>query len=172
MQIRKQRGLKKLYILLIVFVAPVIVSSILYNFHGYFNLKTTNHGVLLKQVVDAEYLYSWMPENNLKKWRVIFVDNGSCDDDCKKVDYQLHQMQKALGEKAERVQVLQLDGRSAPLARLQQALSLEEKQDFAVNNKIYLVDPAGNLFMYYPATTNPMNVLKDMKKVLEVSQIG
>jgi hypothetical protein len=172
MQIRKQRRSKKLYFLLAVFILPVIFSAILYNFHGYFNLKTTNHGALLKQPVNAEYLYAWQQDGKQKKWRVIYVDNGNCDDSCKKVDYQLHQMQKALGKESERVQVMLIDGRSAPLERLKQTLSSQEQPDFAVNNKIYLVDPIGNLFMYYADSTNPMNVLKDMKKVLEVSQIG
>jgi hypothetical protein len=172
MQIRKQRGSKKLYLLLVVFIVPIIISSILYNFHGYFDLKTTNHGALLKQPVNAEYLYSWQQDGAQKKWRVIYVNNGDCDDSCKKVDYQLRQMKKALGKETDRVEVMLIDGRSAPLARLKQSISSEEQHDFAVNNKIYLVDPIGNLFMYYADNTDPMNVLKDMKKVLEVSQIG
>ena len=46
------------------------------------------------------------------------------------------------------------------------------QKDFVMQHKIYLVDPLGNLFMYYADTTDPMNVLKDLKRVLEVSQIG
>ena len=46
----------------------------------------------------------------------------------------------------------------------------EDKQ--LLKSKIYLVDPLGNGFMYYSATVNPLDILKDLKQVLKVSQIG
>ena len=36
----------------------------------------------------------------------------------------------------------------------------------------YLIDPAGNLMMTYPAVNDPASILSDMRRLLKVSQIG
>ena len=54
--------------------------------------------------------------------------------------------------------------------RVQIQCMKEDKQ--LLKSKIYLVDPLGNGFMYYSATVNPLDILKDLKQVLKVSQIG
>jgi hypothetical protein len=58
------------------------------------------------------------------------------------------------------------------LPRPQIAWARNDGHDTLQNHSIYLVDPIGNVFMYYPDATNPMNILKDLKHVLGVSQIG
>ncbi len=172
MQAHSRRSNKKLIMLLAVFILPILTSTFLFYFHTHFNFKTTNHGVLVKQPVDVEYLYAAMQDGTEKKWRVLYVDKGICDAACEKTGYQLHQIQKALGKEGGRVHVILMGGQYTQLEKLQQALVQQTQGAFLVTNKIYLVDPLGNLFMYYPSDTNPMNVLKDLKKVLEVSQIG
>lgn len=149
-------------IVLVIFVFPVVTGSLLYHFHHLFKFKTLNHGVLLSTPVDVKFLYA----DTQKKWRIIYVDDGVCNEQCKKLDFLLHQVQKALGKNQNRVEVLQLNRNLPSVNRLQGLLAQP------VGNKIYLVDPLGNLFMYYLATDDPVNVLKDLKKVLEVSQIG
>ena len=37
---------------------------------------------------------------------------------------------------------------------------------------LFLMDPLGNLMMWYPSGFDPYHVKKDMKKLLNVSQIG
>lgn len=37
---------------------------------------------------------------------------------------------------------------------------------------VYIVDPLGNLVFFYALDTNPKLILKDLKKLLKVSQIG
>jgi hypothetical protein len=39
-------------------------------------------------------------------------------------------------------------------------------------NHLYLVDPLGNIFMYYQKDFNPKGLKKDIKKILKVSRIG
>ena len=98
-----------------------------------------------------------------KKWQIILVPGNQCDKECEKTFYLLNQVKKALGKNSPRVIVERKS--------LESSLSFIQK-DFIAQHKIYLVDPLGNLFMYYADTTDPMNVLKDLKRVLEVSQIG
>ena len=157
--------------ILAAFIIPAVISWGLYRYHDYFQLGTTNHGTLLNPPVKAEYLYS---DGNARKWRIIQVSGDLCDAACIKTDYQLRQLQKALGKDRDRVQVVLMGPHYAPLQKLQSTIGSDKisKAQFAVNNKIYLVDPDGNLFMYYSSDASPMHILKDVKKVLEVSQIG
>lgn len=76
----------------------------------------------------------------------------------KKINHQLGQVKKALGKDQPRVDIL--------VVPYDVRMARQQKQ------KIYVSDPIGNVFMFYPDNTNAMNVLKDVKKVLEVSQIG
>jgi hypothetical protein len=39
-------------------------------------------------------------------------------------------------------------------------------------NRLYLVDPLGNLMMSYPAEAKPKGILEDMKRLLRLSQVG
>jgi len=166
------RGRKKLFLVLFIFMLPVIASGILFHYHTHFRLKTLNHGTLLSSLIDVQYLYAKMQGGEQKKWRVIYVSGNVCDVQCKQIDHQLRQVQKALGKDSNRVNTVWLGGKYAELAKLKGSFAQQGHPDFSTNNKIYLVDPLGNLFMYYSDDINPMNVLKDLKRVLEVSQIG
>jgi hypothetical protein len=161
-----QKTYKQLFIMLFIFVIPIIISWILFHYHTYFHLKTLNHGTLISSPIDVKYLYSETESAQQKKWRIIFVANETCDNPCREIDHQLKQVQKALGKDSDRVNTLLLNNKNKQLTKLQTTLHVDP------NNKIYLVDPLGNLFMYYASDENPMNILKDLKRVLEVSQIG
>jgi len=38
--------------------------------------------------------------------------------------------------------------------------------------RTYIIDPLGNLMMYYPPGGDPKDMLKDLLRLLKVSQIG
>jgi hypothetical protein len=158
----------KLYFLLAVFILPVIFSSVLFHYHDYFHFKTKNHGNLVNPPINADYLYT---ASQQKKWRIVYINGGTCDPACADISKQLTQVKKALGKDEPRVDVLLLKG-NAYYEPLTIAFQQHTKNNFNVKNKIYLVDPQGNLFMYYESNTNPMDVLKDLKHILGVSQIG
>lgn len=162
---RKMRT--KLYIVMIIFALPMLASWLLYQYHGYFRFKTSNHGQLIQPLIQANYF----AKDNDKKWRILYVSQINCDEQCKKIDYDLHQIQIALGKDQKRVVILRCDDSQKIIKQLQDDLAKQES-GVVVQNKIYLIDPLNNVFMYYLDTVNPMNILKDIKKVLEVSQIG
>jgi hypothetical protein len=84
--------------------------------------------------------------------------------------HNLRQVKLALGKNSLRVNVTFID---APVPKEWiKAFGLRYKNKFSVSDKIYLMDPEGNILMYYPSHTDPMNILKDLKHLLEVSQIG
>jgi cytochrome oxidase Cu insertion factor (SCO1/SenC/PrrC family) len=39
-------------------------------------------------------------------------------------------------------------------------------------DNIYLVDPLGNLMMYYPSDADPRGMIQDLQRLLKYSQIG
>jgi len=146
---------KKRYILallLLIFIFPLAGSVVLYYYHDSFSFNTVNHGTL---VVPPHPVHSPLPAMYSRQWQIVFITGGPCDTDCKLIAHSLQQMIKVLGKDADRVAFAQVNHWS----------SLQAKQ-------IYLIDPQTNLFMYYPSNTNPIHILKDLKRVLEVSQIG
>jgi hypothetical protein len=40
------------------------------------------------------------------------------------------------------------------------------------SERIYVIDPLGNLMMFYAADTKPKGMLEDMKRLLRLSSIG
>lgn len=153
----RKKNYTPLFFLMIIFVLPVMMGWFLYYERARFQFNTINHGILVNPPLNVESLYSPLQNGSEKKWRMIYVNDGTCNQPCKTMLYDLHQIQKALGKDSERVLVLSVNGKD--IKKLE-------------SNRVYLVDPLGNLFMYYPNTTDPMNILKDMKHVLGVSQIG
>jgi hypothetical protein len=148
-------------LLILIFIIPLILSRALYDYHSYFHLKTTNHGTLIDPPIG-------MPKT--KKWQIIYISSGHCDQFCLTMRHNLRQVKLALGKNSLRVNVTFID---APVPKEWiKAFGLRYKNKFSVSDKIYLMDPEGNILMYYPSHTDPMNILKDLKHLLEVSQIG
>jgi len=51
-------------------------------------------------------------------------------------------------------------------------LKLHDAPPEANKDRFYVIDPAGNLMMSYPATADPNIMKKDIKRLLKASQIG
>jgi len=51
-------------------------------------------------------------------------------------------------------------------------LKLKDAPKEAEVDRIYMIDPAGNLMMSYPASAEPKQINKDIRRLLKASQIG
>jgi hypothetical protein len=51
-------------------------------------------------------------------------------------------------------------------------LALKDVPAEAQLNRVYVIDPAGNLVLSYPSTAEPNSINKDIKRLLKTSQIG
>ena len=51
-------------------------------------------------------------------------------------------------------------------------LDLPDAPTDAKLDRLYIIDPTGNLMMSYPATADPSIIKKDIKRLLKTSQIG
>ncbi len=164
MQMKKRKYIQ-LILLILVFIFPAILGALLYFYHAHFQFKTTNHGILVNPPMIMQTMH--MKAIIGKKWLVIYVPGIPCDKHCHHIQHSLNQVKLALGKDSDRVNVILAD------SVMQSELStVFDKAHFIVTQKIYLIDPIGYLFMYYSSDTDPMHLLKDLKHVLEVSQIG
>jgi hypothetical protein len=57
-------------------------------------------------------------------------------------------------------------------ARPKPLLACLPPRDPASSERVYLIDPLGNLMMSYAADAKPKGMLEDMKRLLRLSQIG
>ncbi|OQW93264.1 MAG: hypothetical protein BWK79_12080, partial [Beggiatoa sp. IS2] len=126
------------------------------------------------------------------RWTLLTVSPADCTSACEQNLYKMRQIRIALNQDVQRVQrvlLAQDKSRLTNLAKLQAEYqgtlwltgdaetltTLLQKLDALTTNipdKIYLLDPLGNLLMYYAADTDPKGLLKDLQRLLKLSRIG
>jgi cytochrome oxidase Cu insertion factor (SCO1/SenC/PrrC family) len=170
--------------------------------HGWRPGGTTNRGVLIQPprplalpggLVDA----TGEPLNQAflgGKWTLIYIDTAACEAACREKLYYMRQVRLSLGEDLRRVQRLFLatgdanetglqqvlaDYPDMAMARLSSAQAAEIAPEFGVEGvpmegagNIYLVDPLGNLMMYYRPDADPRGMIQDLQRLLKYSHIG
>jgi hypothetical protein len=175
----------KLILIFAISLFPALCGWFLFHYRDHFQFKTLNRGTLISPAVQDSDLQ--VNNNPQKLWQIVYAPNGCCDAQCQKTMYTLHQLRKVLGKDGKRVALTlvipqacsktdshdfnKIEFNQANYTRLQNILT-EQHKTVSPDNKIYLIDPLNNVFMYYSSTVDAMNILKDMKRVLEVSQIG
>lgn len=121
------------------------------------------------------------------QWRVIVFGSNRCDDpQCVKSLYKTRQVHIALGKDADRMTRLYIaPEKPAPSSELETEHPgiywLNADQDHVQTtlglkqwpeNRIFIVDPLGNLIMGYQVDQSGGDLLNDLKKLLKASNIG
>jgi cytochrome oxidase Cu insertion factor (SCO1/SenC/PrrC family) len=124
------------------------------------------------------------------KWTFLYLQQGRCDDECHRHLYDTRQVRLALDREMNRVQRVFIgDSDCCDLKELQAAhpdlltirsspadeplLALLPMDSAAVNShRVYLIDPLGNLMMFYAPEAKSKGMLEDMKRLLRLSSIG
>jgi cytochrome oxidase Cu insertion factor (SCO1/SenC/PrrC family) len=137
------------------------------------------------------------PDFLRRKWTLLYVQQGPCAERCRTRLYETRQVRLALDRDMDRVQrVFIADGdccdfqflheqhpdliavRMSPAAAPLLALLPRRGSDSdsaggdATAQRVYLIDPLGNLMMSYAPGAKPKGLLEDMKRLLRLSQIG
>jgi hypothetical protein len=182
---RRQRTL--LVGLALLFFAPIGLSFYLYYGHSTLQpLGRVNHGTLIEppRALPAGAIPSG-------KWTLLYVGPGDCGATCQRKLYETRQVRLALDRDLPRVQrvfvasgaccddtflktqhpdLLTLHANEeAPLLAV---LPTFEGQAPLTADRVYVVDPLGNLVMDYDADAKPKGLLEDMKRLLKLSHIG
>lgn len=153
--------------------APVVLGTLAY-WSGWSVGRPGNYGELLPPRVVAGPALDGLRG----KWVLVSFDAAACDAYCEKKLYYMRQARRAQGKEMERVERLWVltDG-GAPRADLVGEGIRWTSVRFEgfpgdVRDHIYVVDPLGNLMMRFPRDPEPSKMLKDVKRLLRLSQIG
>jgi cytochrome oxidase Cu insertion factor (SCO1/SenC/PrrC family) len=162
---------------------------------------TTNRGNLVHParplVMPADLMAGDRPLNVFLQglWTLVYIGDSDCDAVCNENLYKMRQVRAAQNENMKRVQTLYLmqgERMSDSLAQLVQEeypnltvvpVSAAQAENIAPffliedtamqqAERVYFVDPLGNLMMYYEAGADPGGMLKDLGKLLKFSRIG
>jgi len=180
----------QLLLIALVFLGPLVLATWLY--FGGSALQPagrTNHGELLQPLINIRDVLPESPihEHNDGHWLLIYPNSAVCDAGCEFALYTLRQSRLMLGKEMGRLVRVFLYGESAPdtvyLADEHAGLITLSDSGFStlLNNKrpseltaggYYLVDPLGNLVMYFPPDIEPGDMVADIKRLLKFSRIG
>lgn len=180
------------------FVAWVMHNS---SEQGWRPQGTTNRGALVHPArplaLPEEMMIAGQSANDFLqgRWTLLYIGDADCDAVCNENLYKMRQIRTAQNENMRRIQQLYLvrdEAIPAPLT----ALLANDYKDTAVTlmaadqvqqiapyflidgvsmqaaERVYIIDPLGNLMMYYPPDADPGGMLKDLKKLLKYSKIG
>lgn len=180
-----------------IFLGPLLLASIWYaNVDEWRPGGHVNHGQLIAPARPVEHfsLHAFSGEPLTTdvlhgKWTFLLLAGKDCDLYCQADLFKVRQAHQMLGKESDRVQrifvLLDPDAREAwaprliehphmlavtgSSAELSEALSV-----FGANHRpgVYLVDPLGNLMMHYDDQSTTKGMVKDLKRLLKVSQIG
>lgn len=185
----KTSGRPQLLLIAAVFLGPLVVAAWMYYGGQLRPEGRSNAGALLEPIVNlaeavpASRLATSAPE----QWILLYANAYECATDCELALYRLRQSRLMLGKDMGRVARVFLHGDTPPdrvlLGKQHEGLItlseqgllrfLERKRPASLpNGGLYLVDPLGNLVMYFPPDLDPKKMVGDIKHLLKVSRIG
>ncbi len=186
----KKRSLKSLWLIVVLTVAPVVASYLLYY------LWRPEHTVNYGELIEARPL----PDPSLKlanggpfrlsqlkgRWALVTIDAAACDVNCERKLVYTRQLRLTQGKNMDRIErVWLVTDAAAPSAKaaaeqpgLVTAYATPElvaafpAAPGAAVDYIYLMDPLGNLMMRFPRDPDPKRMIRDLTRLLKASQIG
>lgn len=187
-----RRNSARLHLVLIaaVFFGPLLVAAWLY-YGGYFadSLGRSNHGALLEPILNLE---DELPDSPLHgpgngSWTLLYAHSGACAEACRDALYTTRQARKMLGKEMDRLQRVFLHGSTPPdtVFLAAEHPGLITIDDASLNGLLenkrpeelpaggyYLIDPLGNLVLYFRPDIEPSDMVDDIKRLLKLSRIG
>ena len=187
---KKGKGRTQLLLLAIVFLGPLALATWLYfSGQGLVPEGRSNNGVLLQPLVNLPEAVPGSPlhGHNDGHWLLIYANAGACNEPCEYSLYTLRQSRLMLGKEMDRLVRVFLHGDTPPDTVLMAAEheGLVTIQDAMLGDLLearrpadeeaggyYLVDPLGNLVMYFRPDIDPQAMVDDIKHLLKLSRIG
>ena len=198
MQTRKKNSLI-IGVITLAFLSPLLVAWWSLNFTDVIAAGgKSNHGELIdppRPLADMP-LHDPVAARDYRlhgKWNLIYLSD-QCGETCLDNLYRMRQIHAAMDKHSLRVQrvllLLEQDtaglkplltqyagqriiktGRTAR-AGLIPVFKLGADDKPLLTNRLYIIDPRGNLMMSYPPAVDPRGIIKDLKKLLKASRIG
>ncbi len=169
------------------------ISTWMY-FSGYVPEGRTNNGKLILPPLDFTTLsltntgMAFGTEELDGRWALMIVPDENCTEDCEQMLYLSRQVHVALGRESDRVVRLfvQAEGADQNPEVVKEHPAMEwlntdliqtrnyllQKAKEQKGSHLYIVDPLGNIMMHYTVENTGNDILRDMQKLLKLSQIG
>lgn len=190
-----RRSLWPLWAMVAIFAAPVLAAWFFYFYPQYLPEQRSNRGELIDPVVtlpeapglrtaageplDRERLFG--------RWTLVYLAGGPCAEDCLARLRDLRQIRLALGEGSQRVDrllILTSGADAAEMSRLTgrfDGLQVAEARGPFLDallaqlgpeplDRVYLLDPMGQLMMRYAQDAPAKDTLRDMERLLKASK--
>ena len=192
----RSRNLRMLAVLAGLFLLPLASAFWMYYGTDWRPTRTINHGELISPVrsLPATHLQPAVTPDAApaelfhRKWSLVYVGDGRCEDACRQALYVMRQTRLSLNSEMSRVDrvflatsqccareflahehpgLLVLDATGTEANSLLGVFPVNEREQ-----SLFVVDPLGNLMMRYDVRQNPKGLLQDLKKLLSLSHIG
>ena len=174
---------KEFWMLLAMFILPIAFGTLFFYANpNYFSESTVNYGELVRPVIATE-------EGDIEIdggaslqgiWTMVYV-SSRCDDVCEKAVVDMKTIRTLMNADMRRIQrMIIIENNSTPTVNdetLIKAKITSEKLTKSLKkyaeNAIYLIDPIGNIMLYYePQNIDIRLVIKDLKRLFKYSRIG
>ncbi|MEE9303249.1 MAG: hypothetical protein V3U84_05635 [Thiotrichaceae bacterium] len=188
------QGKKSFLALVFVFVAPVVLGSLLFFNKEKLGISSTvNYGELIvpaKPTLADGLMRDGKPAKGdqaiSKRWTMLYIEPNECDSFCMDRLLLMKRVRLLLNEEMRRVRTtfvsphaqleaqLKKDYPDLNVRQVESASSIFIKQFPQLDKKpIYLLDPLGNMMMLYPdADPDYKFMIKDIKRLLKYSRVG
>ncbi|OUV62957.1 MAG: hypothetical protein CBC79_03865 [Gammaproteobacteria bacterium TMED119] len=183
--------------LIAVFVGPLLIAIVMYSMREHLpSLGSVSKGELIHPAQPIEAISLNSNQQTVfdfadfdGKWTYIVYQSQRCDLECEAALFKLRQARLATGRDSNRVQALlaypnnqqfEIDQsivdrhqkiKVGALSELKMSAEVEQAEQLE-SGYVYLVDPNGNLMMKYNHMATSRGLLKDIKKLLKISNIG
>ena len=197
---RTSRSRTQLVLIWVLFLLPPVSAWVAWKYLGEQGVgATTNAGTLVAPARPLQLVGLGKPdgtalgEGDLRgRWTYVLFAPGECDERCEQQLYLTRQIRIAMSKDIQRVQRL-LVFAQPPTAALERRLAEDQPdllwvvrdeqagsllQQFRgegfgpMGEQYFLVDPLGNLMMYYDLGVSAKGMMRDLQKLLKISQIG
>jgi len=174
---------KEFWMLLAMFILPIAFGTLFFYANpNYFSESTVNYGDLVRPVIatgegDIEIDGGASLQGI---WTMVYV-SSRCDDVCEKAVVDMKTIRTLMNADMRRIQrMIIIEDNSTPTSddvALVKARVTSEKlaQNLKkyTGNAIFLIDPIGNIMLYYePQNIDIRLVIKDLKRLFKYSRIG
>ena len=174
---------KEFWMLLAMFVLPIAFGTLFFYANpNYFSESTVNYGELVRPVIATdESDIEIVGDASLQGiWTMVYV-SSRCDEVCEKAVADMKTIRTLMNADMRRIQRMIIIEDNSTLtindANLIKARVTSEKLTQSLKkytaNSIYLIDPIGNIMLYYePQNIEIRLVIKDLKRLFKYSRIG
>ena len=174
---------KEFWMLLAMFILPIAFGTLFFYANpNYFSESTVNYGELVRPVIatDEGDIEIDSASSLQGIWTIVYV-SSRCDNVCEKAVADMKTIRTLMNADMRRIQrMIIIEDNSMPTSNdesLIKARITSEKLTQSLKkyteNAIYLIDPIGNIMLYYePKNIDIRLVIKDLKRLFKYSRIG